>query len=73
MKLHHLRTLVAIAEAGGVRGAARALNASPAAITKSLRQLEESVQMSLVTRNSSGVILTDSGQTLLVHARLMIG
>ncbi|WP_345817540.1 LysR family transcriptional regulator (plasmid) [Paraburkholderia sp. PREW-6R] len=73
MKLHHLRTLVAIAEAGGVRGAARALNASPAAITKNLRQLEESVQMSLVTRTSTGVTLTESGQTLLVHARLMIG
>ena len=73
MKLHHLRTLVAIAEAGGVRGAARALNASPAAITKNLRQLEESVQMSLVTRTSSGVTLTESGQTLLVHARLMVG
>lgn len=73
MKLHHLRTLVAIAEAGGVRGAARTLNASPAAITKNLRQLEESVQMSLVTRTSSGVTLTESGQTLLVHARLMVG
>ncbi|MDE1182127.1 LysR substrate-binding domain-containing protein [Paraburkholderia sp.] len=73
MKLHQLRTLVAVADAGGVRGAARALNASPAAITKSLRQLEESVQMSLVLRTSSGVTLTENGQALLVHARLMIG
>lgn len=40
MKLHQLRTLVAVADAGGIRGAARALDASPAAITKSLRQLE---------------------------------
>jgi LysR family transcriptional regulator of abg operon len=73
MKLHQLRTLIAIAEAGGVRGAARVLKASPAAITKSLRQLEESVQMSLVVRTSSGVTLTESGQALLVHARLMSG
>ncbi|MFL9992919.1 DNA-binding transcriptional regulator, LysR family [Burkholderia sp. GAS332] len=73
MKLHQLSTLVAIADAGGIRGAARALNASPAAITKSLRQLEESVQMSLVVRTSSGVTLTASGQALLVHARLMVG
>lgn len=73
MKLHQLSSLVAIADAGGIRGAARALNASPAAITKSLRQLEESVQMSLVLRTSSGVTLTESGQALLVHARLMTG
>jgi LysR family transcriptional regulator of abg operon len=73
MKLHQLSTLVAIADAGGIRGAARALNASPAAITKSLRQLEESVQLSLVSRGSSGVTLTESGQALLVHARLMVG
>ncbi len=62
MKLHQLRTLIAIAEAGGVRGAARVLKASPAAITKSLRQLEDSVQMSLVVRTSSGVTLTESVQ-----------
>jgi LysR family transcriptional regulator, regulator of abg operon len=73
MKLHQLRTLVAIADAGGIRGAARALDASPAAITKSLRQFEEAVQMPLVTRTSSGVTLTECGQTLLVHARLVIG
>jgi DNA-binding transcriptional LysR family regulator len=73
MKLHQLQTLVAVADAGGIRGAARALNASPAAITKSLRQLEEDVQMPLVLRTSSGVQLTEAGQALLVHARLMVG
>ena len=72
MKLHQLRTLVAVADAGGIRGAARALDASPAAITKSLRQLEEDAQIPLVVRTSSGVTLTEFGQTLLVHARLMI-
>ncbi|BBU31118.1 transcriptional regulator [Burkholderia sp. THE68] len=73
MKLQQLRTLVAVAEAGGIRGAARLLDASPAAITKSLRQLEEDVQMPLVNRTSSGVMLTEAGQALLVHARLMVG
>jgi LysR family transcriptional regulator, regulator of abg operon len=64
---------VAAADAGGIRGAARALDASPAAITKSLRQLEEDVQIPLLLRTSSGVQLTDAGQALLVHARLMVG
>src|ERR1700744_6007578 len=71
MKIHQLRTLVAIADAGSVRGAARLLNASPAAVTQNLQSLEESLQIQLVARNSSGVTLTERGQELLVHARLI--
>ncbi|MDE2456129.1 MAG: LysR family transcriptional regulator, partial [Burkholderiales bacterium] len=72
MKLHQLRALVAVANAGGIRGAARALGASPASITKSLHQLEEHVQAPLLLRTSGGVTLTEFGQALLVHARLMV-
>jgi LysR family transcriptional regulator, regulator of abg operon len=72
MKTHQLRTLVAVADAGSVRGAARLLNTSPAAVTQSLQLLEESIQMQLVLRTSSGVTLTEPGQTLLTHARLIV-
>jgi LysR family transcriptional regulator of abg operon len=72
MKTHQLRALVAIADTGSVRGAARLLNSSPAAIGQNLQLLEESVQMQLVLRTSSGVTLTASGQTLLTHARLIV-
>ncbi|WP_321907850.1 LysR substrate-binding domain-containing protein [Paraburkholderia sp. J11-2] len=71
MKIHQLRALVAIADTGSVRGAARLINSSPAAITQCLQLLEESVQMQLVLRTPSGVTLTASGQTLLTHARLV--
>lgn len=67
MKTHQLRVLVAIAEVGSVRGAARLLNMSPAAVTQSLQLLEDSLQMQLVLRTPSGVTLTASGQTLLTH------
>ncbi|MFM0241064.1 LysR family transcriptional regulator [Paraburkholderia phytofirmans] len=72
MKFHQLRALVAIADAGSVRGAARLLNSSPAAVTQNLKYLEETVQMQLVARTSSGVTFTECGQTLLVHARLVV-
>jgi DNA-binding transcriptional LysR family regulator len=72
MKIHQLRALVAIADAGSVRGAARLLNSSPAAVTQSLQYLEETVRMQLVARTSSGVTLTECGQTLLTHARLIV-
>ncbi len=72
MKIHQLRALVAIADAGSVRGAARLLNSSPAAVTQSLQYLEEAVRMQLVARTSSGVTLTASGKTLLAHARLIV-
>jgi LysR family transcriptional regulator of abg operon len=72
MKTHQLRALVAIADAGSVRGAARLLNSSPAAVTQNLQLLEESVQMQLMLRTSSGVTLTACGQALLIHARLIV-
>ncbi|MEM5436928.1 LysR family transcriptional regulator [Paraburkholderia diazotrophica] len=72
MRIHQLRALVAIADAGSVRGAARLLNSSPAAITQSLQQLEGDLDLQLVARTPSGVTLTQSGQTLLEHARLIV-
>lgn len=72
MKTHQLQALVAIADAGSVRGAARLLDSSPAAVSQSLQYLEEAVRMQLVARTSSGVTLTECGRTLLVHARLIV-
>jgi LysR family transcriptional regulator of abg operon len=72
MKTHQLRALVAIADAGSMRGAARLLNSSAAAIAQNLQLLEEYVHMQLILRTSTGVTLTASGQTLLIHARLIV-
>ncbi|MBP0589969.1 LysR family transcriptional regulator [Paraburkholderia sp. LEh10] len=73
MKIHQLRALVAIADAGSIRGAARLLNSSPAAITQSLQQIEGDLKLHLVTRTPSGVTLTPHGRALLEHARLIVG
>ena len=39
VKLHQLQALVASADAGGIRAAARALGISQAAVTRALREL----------------------------------
>ncbi|MFT4063957.1 LysR family transcriptional regulator [Paraburkholderia sp.] len=73
MKIHQLQALVTVADAGSIRASARLLGVSQAAVTKALRELEKEQQLTLLSRSPSGVSFTDAGQTLLSHARLMIG
>ncbi|VVP67424.1 HTH-type transcriptional regulator TsaR [Pseudomonas fluorescens] len=72
MKLHQLRALVMIADCGSIRAAARQLEVSQTAVAKALRELEEQLQLPLLVRNASGVVLTQYGQSLLQHARQML-
>ena len=71
MKLHQLQALVSAADHGSIRAAARALHLTQAALTKSLRQLEDGAGVPLIVRQSRGVSLTDAGQRLLLRARLV--
>lgn len=71
-KLHQLRYLVALAEGGSIRAAARALGLSQASLTQGLRELEQHSQLALLERHSQGVRLTAPGQDLLDHARRLL-
>lgn len=73
MKLHQLQALVAVADCGSIRAAARKIGVSQTAVAKSLRELESHLQLPLLTRNASGVLLTHYGRSLLLHARQMLG
>lgn len=72
MKLHQLHALVGVVEYGGIRAAARAMHLTQAALTKSLRQLEEDHGVALLIRKPSGVSLTDAGQRLHARAQLVV-
>ncbi|WP_176051293.1 LysR substrate-binding domain-containing protein [Burkholderia sp. BCC1644] len=72
MKLHQLQALVASAEAGSIRGAARALGLSQAAVTRALRELEASERLPLLVRAPEGIGFTEYGKTLLTHAKLVL-
>jgi len=69
MKLDQLRNLVAVADAGTVRQAARDLNLSQSAVTKSIQLLEAELGCALLQRRSHGVTPTASGNALIERAR----
>lgn len=69
MKLQQLQALIALADGGGIRAAARMLELSQAAVSKTLRELEEEQRLPLLQRHASGARLTEAGRALLIHAR----
>lgn len=71
MKLHQLQALVGAVEHGSIRAAARAMHLTQAALTKSLRQLEDDAGVPLLVRGSRGVLLTEAGQRLHARAQLV--
>ena len=71
MRLQQLREFVAVAEAGSVRSASRALGVTQPALSKSVRQLENEVNAALFLRSASGVTLTPFGNAFLLRARLI--
>lgn len=71
MKLHQLQALVGAVEHGSIRAAARAMHLTQAALTKSLRQLEDNAGVPLLVRGSRGVLLTEAGQRLHARAQLV--
>ena len=73
MKVQHIQTLVAIADAGSLRGAAEALGKSQPAITKALRQAEDDLGVALFQRSSRGVVVTELGERVLSRARTIAG
>lgn len=72
MKYYQLNALVAIADAGSIRHAAKKLQTSPAAITKAIQKLEADTTLQLVIRNSTGITFTSEGEKLLIQARLLV-
>ena len=69
MKPQHIQVIVAIAEHGSLRAAAKHLDKSQPALTQSLRQAESELGVPLFVRTSRGVELTELGERVLVRAR----
>ncbi|GEM_PF-72391 len=71
LKLQQLQYLIAIAEHGGLRPAAQALNVTAAAVSKGLQELENTAGTRLMQRQAQGLQLTAAGRKLLTRARLI--
>jgi len=73
MKLHQLRDVIAIADLGSLRAAARHLNIAQSAMTKSVQQLERELDVPLFERHKRGMVLTPMGALFLQRARSAAG
>ena len=71
MYLNPLRIFLAIVDSGSQHGAARVLGLSQPAVTKALKRLEADLDVRLFDRSVHGAELTEFGQALLQHARLV--
>lgn len=70
--LDDLRLFVAVAEAGNLtRGAHAAFLSAPAASAR-IRAMEAALPQPLLIRGNRGVTLTDAGETVLRHARIVL-
>ena len=61
-----------IADTGSLSRAARELNLTPSAVSKSLSQLEERLGVLLVRRTTRSLSLTDQGRAFLSHAQTLL-
>jgi LysR family transcriptional regulator, regulator of abg operon len=68
MKLHHLQEVVAVAEQGSIRAAARHLGLAQPALTRSLAELERELGIALFERRSRGVVVTEIGKAFVFRA-----
>jgi DNA-binding transcriptional LysR family regulator len=70
MRLNQIRDFVTIVETGSVRAAARKLDVSQPAISKSLRSLEAELHLQLLQRSAKGVIPTPAGRAFFARAHV---
>ena len=68
MKLSHIRDVLAVAEHGSLRAAARQLDVAQPAITRSIRELEDELGATLFERHAKGVRLTEMGEAFVRRA-----
>jgi len=68
-----LRALVAVADTGSVREAARRLTVTESAVSAALGALAREVRMPLVEREGRGLRLTEPGQAYAGYARKILG
>ncbi|MEM6667365.1 MAG: LysR family transcriptional regulator [Pseudomonadota bacterium] len=64
LNTEHLRTFLAIIDAGSVTGGATRIGRSQSATSLQIKQLEETVGQALFRRHGRGVVLTAAGETL---------
>jgi DNA-binding transcriptional LysR family regulator len=73
VKLHQFRDVVAIAERGSLRAAARHLGLAQPALTRSVHELERELGVPLFERQARGMVLTPMGEVFVHRANAVLG
>jgi DNA-binding transcriptional LysR family regulator len=71
LQLKQLRQLIMVAEKGSIRQAADALSIAQPALSRSIRSIEESLQVKLMNRGPRGIELTEYGKTLVNYGKII--
>ena len=69
MEWNDLRTLLAVAEQGGLQGGAKALGLHATTVSRRLREIESTERVKLFERYRHGVVLTEAGAEAVEVAR----
>jgi DNA-binding transcriptional LysR family regulator len=72
MNTRFLETFVTLSELRNFRATARALHATPAAISLRIKSLEDELGAALIDRDAKEFRLTPQGESLLGHARTVV-
>lgn len=72
MKLHHFDKVIAIAERGSIRAAARCLNIAQPVLTRNLAALERELGVALFERRARGVSPTPVGVAFIARANSVL-
>jgi DNA-binding transcriptional LysR family regulator len=72
MDVHHLRSLLALAETGNLTRAAERLNYAPSSVSAHLRSIETELGIELTERAGRGIVLTQAARDFIPHARTIV-
>jgi LysR family transcriptional regulator, regulator for bpeEF and oprC len=72
-RLNLFKTFILVAEKGSFSDAATLLNQTQSQVSKMIRRLEDDLQVTLFTRTTRQIALTEEGQRFLTHARAILG
>jgi DNA-binding transcriptional LysR family regulator len=67
-----LRGFIAVADSGSIGMAAKAINITQPALSRIIRNMEDRHGVRLFERTSTGVVLSQAGEALMPHARMLL-
>jgi len=71
-KLQQLKVFQQVIRSGSIRGAARAMNQSQPAVSRTLRELEQTLDTQLIVRGNQGMALTETGRAFAQRMQFIL-